>query len=246
MKKIFSHIFFIYGFLVLIPAFILLFTLYFIVFSLAPKKQAPHIAHRYVSHISASLLFLLFFIRLKIKHKDYIDPKQTYVFISNHQSQLDIPAFALSCKNTFRFLAKAELMKVPVIGYVIKRLYISVDRGDKNDRARSMENMMASLRENISVFICVEGTRNKTDKPLLDFKDGAFRLAIEAQVPLAVLTVKDSAELLPAKRNFELLPGTLHAEWSKPIETKGMTMEDLPALKEKARNLMMEVLKKDT
>lgn len=242
IKRMLRLLFCVYGFIVLIPVFILMFLSYFLVFSFTSEKKAPHIAHTYVSHSGARLLFFLFLIRLRIKNKELIDPNQTYVFAANHQSQLDIPAFALSCQNTFRFLAKAELLKIPILGYVIKKLYISVKRSDKTDRARSMESMMASLRDGISVFICVEGTRNKSDKPLLDFKDGAFRLAIESQLPLAVLTVIDSGKLLHPLRPFELSPGTLHAAWSKPIETKGMTMDDLPLLKEQAKNVMLSVL----
>jgi 1-acyl-sn-glycerol-3-phosphate acyltransferase len=99
--------------------------------------------------------------------------------------------------------------------------------------------MKASLRERFSVALFVEGTRNRSDKPLLDFKDGAFRLAIEAQVPLAVLTVLDSGRLQNPIRPFELSPGTVHCVWSKPIETAGMTAADVPVLKEKARQLML-------
>jgi len=238
----FRWLFFLYAVVVLVPAFLVFLVFFFIVFTLVPASKAPHIAHRYVSRTGAAILLGLLFVRLKIKNMHLVDPNTTYVFAANHQSQLDIPAFARSCTNTFRFLAKAELMKVPVLGYIIRKLYISVNRSDKTDRARSMENMMASLRENISVFICVEGTRNRTDKPLLDFKDGAFRLAIESQVPLAVLTVTDSKKLLTENRPFELSPGTMHCEWSPPIDTRGMTSDDIPRLKEMAREQMLRAL----
>jgi 1-acyl-sn-glycerol-3-phosphate acyltransferase len=180
--------------------------------------------------------------RIKIKNRNYIDPKQTYVFIANHRSFLDIPAYAVSCKNSIRFLAKIELTKIPLLGYVIKKLYISVDRKDKEARKQSLENMMNSLKEGISVFICPEGTRNRTEKPLLDFRDGAFRLAIESQLPLAVLTVKGADKLLSPKRPLELSPGTIECIWSKPIVTTGMTMDDMEKLKETARQLMLASL----
>jgi 1-acyl-sn-glycerol-3-phosphate acyltransferase len=101
-----------------------------------------------------------------------------------------------------------------------------------------MEAMMKSLNDGISVFICPEGTRNKTDEPLLDFRDGAFRLAIESQLPLAILTVNNSGKLLSPKKPIELKPGVIECIWSEPIETKGMTMDDLQILKEKARERM--------
>ncbi len=233
---IFAALFFIVTFFIFVPV-------YFLIFTFFPDKKAAHIAHG-LSRIWAKTLFTVFLVRARVKNKNYIDPKQTYVFVANHQSQLDIPSYALSCKNSFRFLAKIELTKIPLLGYVIRRLYIPVDRKDKIARAKSIENMKNSLREGISVFICPEGTRNRTDQPLLDFHDGAFRLAIESQLPLAVLTVKGAEKLLTPLRPLELSPGVIHCIWEKPIQTSGMTMADLPKLREQARNLMLGNLKK--
>lgn len=207
------------------------------------EKKAPYAAHK-VSQFWGKFLMTFFFIRVRIKNKNLIDKNKTYVFIGNHQGMLDIPVFALACDNVFRFLAKAELMKMPVVGYVIRKLYVKVDRKDKNDRARSMETMLQSLRDHISIFICPEGTRNKTEKPLLEFKEGAFRIAIESQLPLAVLVLKNSRDLLHPLRPLELSPGIMRGEWCAVIETKGMTQNDVPALKEKAANAMLNVLQK--
>jgi 1-acyl-sn-glycerol-3-phosphate acyltransferase len=105
-----------------------------------------------------------------------------------------------------------------------------------------MDNMVNSLRDNISVFICPEGTRNKTADPLLPFHDGAFRLAIQSQVPLGILVIKNAENLLSPLRPIELSPGKLICEWCEAIETKGMTPADLPALKEAAINAMLKHL----
>src|SRR6185436_10559049 len=126
----------------------------------------PFIAHKYISRNWAGSLFVFYGIRLIIKNKELLDQKQTYVFIGNHRSLLDIPAYAVATNHCIRFLAKKELTKLPLMGYVIGKLYISVDRKDKAARAKSMENMMNSLRDGISVFICPEGTRNKGSEPL--------------------------------------------------------------------------------
>ena len=235
---------FLYGILAAVLFAVSLFIvvpIYFVIFSVFSQKKAPHVAHK-VSRIWAVTFYILFFIRVKIKNQELIDKNKTYVFISNHLSQLDIPAYAIACKNTIRFLAKIELTKIPLMGYIIHKLYLSVDRSSSEARKQSMLNMRRSIEEGVSVFICPEGTRNRTDQPLLDFKDGAFRLAIETQVPLAVLTILDSQKLLSPLRPVELAPGTIHAIWDKPIETTGMTEADLPALKEKARALVLQHL----
>ncbi len=216
--------------------------LYFIIFSSTSKQKAPHIAHRIVSRAWARILFITFGIRLKVKNKILLDKNTVYVFAANHRSMLDIPAYALACNHTFRFLAKAELMKIPVLGYIIRQLYISVERKNKSARSRSMENMHRSLQQGISVFICPEGTRNKTENLLLSFHDGAFRLAISAQVPLAVLTILNSGKLLSPNRPIELKPGTIECVWSTPIDTKGMTENDIPQLKELVIKLMEKEL----
>ncbi len=216
--------------------------LYFLIFKFASRKKAPRLAHQYISRKWAGLLLILYGIRLKIKHADLLDHKAVYVFVANHRSMLDIPAYALSCHHTFRFLAKAELMKIPVLGYIIRHLYISVERKNKAARVKSMDNMNRSLKEGISVFICPEGTRNNTENLLLDFHDGAFRLAISAQVPLAVLTVLHSGKLLPPKKPIELKPGTIECIWSSPINTHGMTEKDIPDLRLKVIDLMKKEL----
>ena len=215
---------------------------YMLVFFLANEKKAPLIAHQAVSRPWSRLLFLFYGIRMKVKNKELLDTKQTYVFIANHRSQLDIPAYAIATPHTIRFLSKVELTKLPLLGYIISRLYITVDRKDKAGRARSMDNMVKSLRDGISVFICPEGTRNKGKEPLLPFHDGAFRLAIQSQVPLAIMVLQNADKLLSPLRAIELSPGVINCFWCKPISTSGMTQDDLPSLKEMAVKEMLEYL----
>lgn len=242
ITRLLKMIFGFYGICAFAVLLLIVTPFYFIVFIFVPKERAYPVAHKYISRPWARATLMVFFIRLKVKNKHLIDPDKAYIFVSNHQSQLDIPSFACSNNNTFRFLAKAELTKLPILGYLIGRLYITVKREDRHDRIKSIEVMMNNLRDSISVFIYPEGTRNRTDKPLLPFHDGAFRLAIEAQMPLAIMTVIDSKRLLSPLRSMELSPGVLHCEWSPVIETKGMTHDDVPLLKEKTKQLMINIL----
>jgi 1-acyl-sn-glycerol-3-phosphate acyltransferase len=245
MNKIKFLLYNLFGIYCLIPfvlSFIVVIPIYFLLFSIG-GPDAPYRAHR-VSRAWAWFLFSSFFIRVKINNREVIDPKKEYVFVANHLSVLDIPLYAVSCENTFRFLSKAELAKIPFLGYVIRKLYITVNRSDKTDRGRSIEKMKESLREGISVFLAPEGTRNKTSAPLLAFKDGAFILAVQSGIPLAVLTVINTHHLLSPAHPLALKPGTLRAEWSEPILTAGMTEKDIPILKEMVRNKMLTILKK--
>ncbi len=232
----------IYAFLLFCITLILVLPAYFAVFTLAGSRRSPHMAHR-VSRAWAGFMFAMLLIRFRPLFRDRIDPARTYVFIANHKSTIDIPAYALACGNTFRFLAKAELTRIPVMGYVIRKLYVSVRRSDKSDRSRSMDAMKKSIDAGISVFICPEGTRNRTERPLLDFRDGAFRLAIRTGTPLAILTLHGTARLHSPRRPAELRPGRIIGEWSQPIETKGMTEADLPGLKSRAYETMLAALR---
>lgn len=239
--KIFRAVFAIYCIIAFCTTFVLVIPCYFIIFNLWPKEKAPHIAHK-LSKFWAHLIFTLFLIRCRIENKSYIDPNTKYVFVANHLSMLDIPAYATSCSNTFRFLSKAELAKIPLLGYVIKNLYITVNRSDRSDRHKSIEKMKATIDSGISVFLAPEGTRNITEAPLLNFKPGAFRLAIAAQVPIAVLTLKNAHHLHSPKQLLSMSPGTLHGSWSRPISTVGMTEEDVPRLKDLVRAEMLKYL----
>jgi 1-acyl-sn-glycerol-3-phosphate acyltransferase len=231
-----------YAVLIMILSFFIVIPCYFFIFTFVPKDKAPFRGHK-VSRFWAKLLFTCFFIRLDIKGMELINPDKAYVFVCNHRSQMDIPLFARACVNTFRFLSKVEATKIPLIGYVVKRLYITVDRKSKEDRAKSFIKMQDSLlKEKISMVIFPEGTRNRTGQPLIDFKDGAFRLAIDTKLPVAVLTIFNSGEFSPANKVMQLKPGTLKATWTEPIPTVNMTSEDVPRLKEMVRQRILEVL----
>jgi len=241
MTRLLRLIFTLYCIVPFALSFLVVIPLYFLIFNLWSKEKAPHAAHR-LSRAWAKFLYITFLIRFKLRNRELIDPNALFIFAGNHRSFLDIPAYALATPHTFRFLSKAELAKIPLLGYVIKNLYITVNRNDKKDRHRSIEKMMESIRSGIPVFLAPEGTRNTTDQPLLEFKDGAFRLAIASQLPLAMLVLHDADKLLSPKRPLEMRPGVLHGEWLKPFETKGLKDEDLDAFKQKVRMEMEAVL----
>ena len=219
---------------------ILVCPLFAICFLILPEKFAPQFAHQMITRNWARLANCCFCIHAKIKNKDFIDPGTSYVFVANHRSLLDAPFFALSCGNTFRFLVKAELAKIPLMGFIVRKLCIYVNRTDKADRNAGLESVRKSLADGISVFICPEGTRNrKMDPPLLEMRDGSFRIAIATKTPLAVLTILNAGEKLSPNHPIELTPGTIHAIWDKPIDTSQMTLDDVPALRERVRAIML-------
>lgn len=215
---------------------------YFIVLSIGGKKYS--MACVWINcHYASPLILKLIGIRLKIFGAEKIDKNRTYVFISNHRAQIDIVSNASAVPVPIRFLAKMEVKYIPVFGFMVKMLGIMVDRKSKESREKSFRYMAEAISKGESLFIYPEGTRNRTDEPLKEFKDGAFRVAIMAQAPIAVQTLVNTRELNDP-RGFHLLPGTVELHYGDVIETKGLTLEDIPMLKEKAKAEMLRHLVK--
>lgn len=236
LKKTFLYVFTFFSGIALLLSLIVVTPVYALLFLILGKK-GTHPAHT-LSQIWASYVLIVCGERLKVHHRKVLDPKQTYVFISNHRSYLDVPTCARCTNHIFKFLAKEELTRTPLLGYIIKNLYITVRRKSVRDRVESMHKMKASLDEGISVWIYPEGTRNKTDHPLAEFSDGAFHLAVASGKPIAPLTIIDTGKILPPGKGL-VMPGKVKAYWDKPIPTAGLDKKDVPALKEKVRQIML-------
>ncbi|HET6991599.1 MAG TPA: hypothetical protein VFJ43_09765, partial [Bacteroidia bacterium] len=106
--RILKSLFGIYAAIIFAVTMLISFFAYIFVFLVFSKEKSPHVAHKIISRAWARVLSWLYFMPAKIKNTNYIDPEKTYVFVANHRSLIDIPFYALSNKNTLRFLAKAE------------------------------------------------------------------------------------------------------------------------------------------
>lgn len=181
----------------------------------------------------------------KIEHAQY-DENESYVVISNHQTAIDIPANVAGCPDEilFKFLGKKEADRLPFFGFIINRLCILVSRNSDVSRKAAYQKMKNELANGYSIFLYPEGTRNRTTEPVKDFYDGAFRLAIEMQKPLVVNVLLGVKELNPPTGFFTYLPGKVESHWEEPISTIGLTLEDIPLLKQKAKDLMINRLAK--
>lgn len=195
----------------------------------------------FASRIWARGIFLLIGIIPKNVGSFKPDKTKSHVLISNHQSALDIPLCAIVSALPFRFLSKAELAKIPVLGWIIKNIYLTVDRANAKARQQSFENMKAALNEGSSLFIYPEGTRNRQMIGTTKFFDGAFKLAIESKKPLGILVIGNANKLCPPT-GFHLKPGILKYEWLPSIDTSNYKIEDLEKLKLLAKTNIEESL----
>ncbi len=181
------------------------------------------------------------FIPYEITGKENIHPGKAYIYISNHTSYLDIPGVCLTVPTQIRPLAKKELKKIPVFGWIVNHAAIIVDRSSNESRRKSMEHLKDVLRRGISILIFPEGTQNRSVKALQPFYDGAFRIAIETQRPVLPMVIMGAGKLMPPKQ-FVIRPGRIKIAVLQEIPTEGMKVADVPALKEKVIHIMTEVI----
>jgi 1-acyl-sn-glycerol-3-phosphate acyltransferase len=234
----------IYGILVFFLLWLVLFPFYYIAFFVFPRKWVRHIIW-FSHHVYTRLYFGLTLVRFKIEGLENIERHQPYIIVSNHQTALDFMMNARAYPGVYKFLAKKELVKVPVFGFIVRKLCVLVDRSSGASRSSSMKYLHRTLEEGYSVFIYPEGTRNTTADPLLPFHKGAFRIAIESQKPIAVQTILGVRKISdPLTPGLDLWPGTVRIVWSKPIETMGLTMADVDELSGRVRKVILENLEK--
>ena len=213
---------------------------YFVIFNFIPAVKAKKYAYFVTKYWGKSLLAAML-VRLTSEGTEKVDSKEeSYVIVSNHASIVDIPVCMSSSPLQFSYLAKIEVDRLPIIGYLARNMHVYVDRKSLGSRKETFGRMKAHLDDGNSIHIYAEGTRNKTDEMLLRFYDGAFRLAIETQRPLAVMTICGSEKVSTPKSPFLASPAHVHCIWDEPISTKGMTLEkDLKHLKSIVRDRVL-------
>jgi len=164
-------------------------------------------------------------IRVEAAGLEHVAATNAAIYMSNHQSVLDIGAIALSLPVSWRFVAKKELTYIPFFGWALALSdQIVIDRGNRRRAVESLRRAAERVRGGINVVIFPEGTRSP-DGTLQPFKSGGFHLALDAQVPVIPVTVSGSWQLTP-KRSLQLRSGTVKVVYGAPIETAGMTARD--------------------
>jgi 1-acyl-sn-glycerol-3-phosphate acyltransferase len=171
------------------------------------------------------------------------DPARQYVFVFNHISFLDIPVLIKSIRNQpIRILGKAEMAKIPLFGFIYRNAVVLVERDNPEKRAKSVKQLKSVLQKGISIVISPEGTFNMTHKPLKEFYDGAFRIAIETQTPIKPILFLDTYDRMHYSSIFSLNPGRSRAVYLAEVAVEGLTVNDVAFLKEKVYRIMEEGL----
>lgn len=164
-------------------------------------------------------------VRVRVKGLELLDPKQTYVFVSNHRSYLDTAAMFVYTGRRIGLLAKKELLKVPVLGVGMGFVNVmAIDRSNRESAIRTTEAAAQRIKSGVSFAVFVEGTRAQPGE-LLPFKKGAFYMARQAGVPVVPVAIKNS-DVLMGKGTGEAQSGTVEMVFMKPIDTRRLTTDD--------------------
>ncbi|MCP9199350.1 1-acyl-sn-glycerol-3-phosphate acyltransferase [Gramella sp. GC03-9] len=184
--------------------------------------------------------------RIKVRADELPKEHKSYMLVANHASMLDIMLMLAVIKQPFIFIGKKELSKIPVFGFFYRRTCILVDRKRQKSRMEAFEEAQRRLKQENSICIFPEGGVPDDTEILLDqFKDGAFRLAIEHQIPIVPITIHDTKKHFSYKF-FSGGPGKLRVKIHHFICTEGLGLRDRRSLKEKTREVILQELQHPT
>jgi len=190
--------------------------------------------------VHTGVLMYLVGIFMQVKNRHYIKKGQAYVITPNHSSYLDIVILYQTFTQYFIFMGKNELASVPIFNIFFKKMNIPVDRSSASSGKRAMERCAKELDKGHSVVMFPEGTIPKDVPNMLRFKNGAFKLAIEKQVPVIPITFFTNYKRLEMAGLFsgKAGPGIAKAVIHEPIPTKGMTQKDVTHLRDQVYNII--------
>lgn len=182
--------------------------------------------------------------RITVTGAEHLDSNRSYIYMPNHQSNADIPLLLGRLPVQFRWLAKAELFKIPIFGRAMRGVgYISIDRSNRKSAFASLAQAAATIRNGTSVLIFPEGTRS-LDGKVLPFKKGGFVLAVDSGVPIVPVIIRGTRESMP-KGRFSIRPEPITMKILAPVETAGYTRKTKDALLETIRSIFIDNLEKD-
>ena len=175
---------------------------------------------------------------VELQGADRIPRNQPVVYASNHSSMFDIWALAATLPGSVRFVAKQELVKVPLVGRAMLAAgHVAIDRFNRARAFEAYERAAAVIRGGISAVVFPEGTRSRTGE-LLPFKNAPFGLAIAAGVPVVPVYVHNSFQILP-KGGVRLHPRPIRVLIGEPIATAGLSLDHRQLLAERTRAALL-------
>jgi 1-acyl-sn-glycerol-3-phosphate acyltransferase len=214
----------------------------FLFISILKEKWYPYFF--VMARIWAKFILFGMGFRTKVNFEQEPEEGKSYMFVANHTSMADIMLMLSITKNPFVFVGKKELAKIPLFGFFYKRTCILVDRSNSKSRMQVFERAQKRLNQGLSICIFPEGGVPDESIVLDSFKDGAFRLAVEHEIPIVPMTFYDNKRLF----SYTFLsgsPGLMRVKVHRFFETKNQNPEYKKTVKETVRNVILNELEND-
>jgi 1-acyl-sn-glycerol-3-phosphate acyltransferase len=159
---------------------------------------------------------------------DRVPPGRAYVYMSNHQSHLDIPVlYATLPSPTIRMLAKQELFRIPLWGSGLRAAeFVEVDRSDHTRARQSIDYAAQLIRDGVSIWIAPEGTRSR-DGSIGKLKKGGFHLACATQTPIVPVAIRGTIDVLPRGSRVMHKGKRVEVTIGSPVDVSGKDVADL-------------------
>jgi 1-acyl-sn-glycerol-3-phosphate acyltransferase len=195
-----------------------------------------------IARLWAKMILIGMGFHYKISGDTIFEEGKSYMLVANHTSMTDIMLMLVLVKNhPFVFVGKKELAQIPVFGFIYKRASILVDRNSSKSRYQVFERAQNRIQQGLSICIFPEGGVPEEHIVLDEFKDGAFRIAIEHQLPIIPMVFFDNKKRF-SYTFFSGSPGKMRAKILPIIETKGKTLDDKNEIKQLVRQIILESL----
>lgn len=196
-----------------------------------------------IARIWAKIILFGMGFRWKIEKEQTPEKHKSYMFIANHTSMADIMLMLVAVKNPFVFVGKKDLANIPLFGFFYKRTCILVDRSSERSRKSVFLRAQRRLQSGLSICIFPEGGIPDEHIVLDEFKDGAFRLAINHQIPIVPLTFADNKKRF-SYTFFSGSPGRMRAKMHRFLPTQGLEIKDTKSLNTKSRDIILNELQR--
>ena len=182
--------------------------------------------------------------KITVSGAEKLDPDRSYIYMANHQSNADIPLLLGQLPVQFRWLAKAELFKIPVFGRAMRGVgYISIDRSNRKSAFESLERAARTIRNGTSLLIFPEGTRSRNGH-ILPFKKGGFVLSVDSGVPIVPIIIRGTRDII-SKGHFMIRPAPVTMQILDPVETTSYTRKTKDALLAHIRSILIDNIEKE-
>ncbi|BBE30060.1 1-acyl-sn-glycerol-3-phosphate acyltransferase [Tepiditoga spiralis] len=222
---------------------IVLYLIYSLILILISKFLRGETKQKFITKqvtMFAKTAFKLTGSKIEVKGLENI-PDGPVLFVSNHQSNFDIPIFLGYLNKPLGFIAKKEMEKIPILSTWMRYIHcVFMDRSNVRNAVKSINDGIKILKNGHSLMVFPEGTRSHDGK-IGEFKPGSFKLATNSGVPIVPVTISGSIDIMP-KNKVEVRKANVKVVVGKPIEVSSEDKKKTPELAEKVREIIKENL----